>query len=534
MTAKGYLALVLHAHLPYVRHPEHEEFLEEDWLFEAIIETYLPLLSVVEGLKKDMVEFSLTISFSPTLTSMLQDSLLKERFLRHLNRLIELSEKEVERTAHIPELNDLASNYLWSLSEAKKTYIEKYDCDIISAFGNLMDAGYLEIITCAATHGFLPLISQNELAVKAQIRIACDHHEKVFGKRPKGFWLPECAYYPGVEKHLKNEGILFFFVDSHGVLHSKPRPKYGVFAPVFTENGIAVFGRDTESSLQVWSARHGYPGDPVYRDFYRDIGFDLDLEYIKPYIQPTGHRKMTGIKYHRITGQNVDKKEIYDRQKALLKASEHAADFIEKRIIQLQNLSGLMDRPPIITAPYDAELFGHWWSEGPDFLNFLFRKIHHGQSGLKTITPVEYLRLYPLNQPVSLSASSWGSMGFSNVWLNESNDWIYPHLHKSAERMEEMATRFYDANGTTLRAMNQAMRELLLAQGSDWAFIMKTGGMVPYAEKRVKDHVSRFNRLYKEVMAQNIDEGFLKEIESMDNIFPDIDIRIFASRLKSR
>ncbi len=525
--SKGYLALTLHAHLPFVRHPEHEEFLEEDWLFEAIIETYIPLLSVFEGLRKDEVNFKLTLSMTPTLISMLNDELLQERFLNRLNKLIELCEKEVERTAHLNEFRDLAKMYHWRLTQVREVYTAKYGLDLVSAFADFMEEGFLEIITSAATHGYLPAVMVNEEAARAQIRVACDHYEKTFGQRAKGFWLPECAYQQGVEKYLKEEGIRFFFVDAHGILLSQPRPRYGAFAPIYTNDGIAVFGRDVESSKQVWSAKEGYPGDPVYRDFYKDIGFDLDFDYIRPYIQPDGHRKMTGIKYHRVTGGNYDK-EPYNHQEALFKAATHADDFIKRRMESVNRLTELMDRPPLITAPYDAELFGHWWYEGPEFLNFVFRKLHGKNIDIEPITPLEYLRRYPANQIAEPAASSWGHMGYSDVWINESNDWIYRHLHKAADRMTELASQFHDSSGIVERAVNQAARELLLAQSSDWAFIMKTGTMAPYAKKRVKDHIAWFNRLYDEIISGKINESFLSGLEDRNNLFPEIDFRIYS------
>ncbi|MBI4667400.1 MAG: DUF1957 domain-containing protein [Nitrospinae bacterium] len=527
---KGYLALVLHAHLPFVRHPEHEEFLEEDWLFEAITETYISLLTIFEGLKKDGVRFRVTMTLSPTLISMLRDELLQERYLKRLGKLTDLAELEIGRTRFSPKLNELAAMYRWRFEEARELFEKKYNCDLVGAFKTFQDEGYIEIITCAATHGYLPLLAVNEAAVKAQIKVACQQYETVFGRKARGIWLPECGYQPGFETYLKDEGILFFFTDAHGVLHAEPRPRYGVFAPIYTKDGVAVFGRDVESSRQVWSARDGYPGDPVYRDFYRDIGFDMDIEYLKDYLAPDNLRKMTGIKYNRITSRESGDKELYVYKDALNRASEHADDFVRRRMEQIERLEGLMDRPPLIVAPYDAELFGHWWFEGPEFLNFVLRKCAMESDRLETITPYDYIRIFPANQMAAPSASSWGHKGYSEVWLDESNDWIYRHLHKAADRMVELArVKREGNNGLIERALNQAARELLLAQSSDWAFIMKTGTMSQYAEKRTKEHLARFNRLYDDVVHDSVDEGYLKELEGSDNIFPDINWRVYTA-----
>ena len=196
---------------------------------------------------------------------------------------------------------------------------------------------------------------------------------------------------------------------------------------------------------------------------------------------------------------------------------------------QIEHLASIMDRKPIVVAPYDAELFGHWWFEGPDWINFLFRKIAFDQKTISLITPMEYLEMYPVNQVSTPSLSSWGYKGYNEYWLNGSNDWIYRHLHKAAERMIELSQKFSDTNGNALknRALNQAARELLLAQSSDWAFIMKTGTMVEYAVKRTKEHLFRFTRLYDDIRANNIDAAWLSDIEGKDNIFPDIDYRVY-------
>jgi 1,4-alpha-glucan branching enzyme len=460
---------------------------------------------------------------------MLSDPLLQYRYLRHIQKLIELASKEVERTRWQNEFHELALMYYWRFNRARDVFTNHYKNNLLQAFKELQDAGKLEVITCAATHGFLPLmgVGPNGMkGIRAQIKIAVEQYEKHFGRRPRGIWLPECGYAPGVDEFLREAGIKFFFTESHGVLHASPRPKYGVFAPIYCPSGVAAFGRDLESSKQVWSAIEGYPGDYDYREFYRDVGFDLDFEYIRPYITPDGKRVQTGMKYYRITGPTTDKKP-YVLAHALEKAASHAGNFMFNREKQIEYLSSLIDRKPIIVAPYDAELFGHWWYEGPEWLNFLFRKIYHDQKTIKLIHPMEYLEAYPTNQVSTPSMSSWGYKGYCEVWLNGTNDWIYRHLHKANDRMVELANRYHGHDGLTARALRQTARELLLAQSSDWAFIMKTGTMVEYAIKRTKEHLLRFNDLYEQICENRINEAFLNEIESKDNIFPELDYRVY-------
>jgi len=523
---KGLLSLVLHAHLPFVRHPEHEYFLEENWLYEAITETYIPLIHMFEGLLKDHVPYRITMSLTPPLISMLKDPLLQERYIKHLDKLIELANKEIDRTRFQPAFHEVALHYYWQLTQARETFVNRYFRDLTWAFKKFQDLGHLEIITCSATHGFLPLINRTEAAVRGQIVTAVKQYEGVFGRKPLGIWLPECGYFPGVDRFLKDVGIRYFLTDTHGILHASPRPKFGVYAPIYCPSGVAAFGRDMESSKQVWSAVEGYPGDYDYREFYRDIGFDLDYEYIRPYISPDGLRINTGIKYYRITG-DTDDKQPYVRAWALEKAAYHAGNFMFNREKQCEFLNDFMGRKPMIVAPYDAELFGHWWYEGPEFLNFLIRKMAFDQKTVRLVTPSDYLRMYPVNQVSTPSMSSWGWKGYAETWLSGANDWIYFHLHKATLRMTELANRFQGQNGVVQRALNQAARELFLAQSSDWAFIMHTGTMVPYAVRRTKEHLLNFLRLYEDMMNNRLDEGWLNHLENKSNIFPHMDYRLF-------
>jgi len=525
----GYLNLVLHAHLPYVRHPEFDDFLEEDWLYEAITETYIPLLDMMDGLDRDGVDWRLTMSVTPTLAGMLSDPLLQYRYVRHLDNLIALANKEIERTRWEPEFNHLARMYNERFNRARDVFVSQYHNNILNGFRRFFDSGKLELITCGATHGFLPLMNVNRNAMRAQVELGAREFERHFGRRPRGIWLPECGYSEGIDELLAEAGIQYFFTDTHGVLFAHPRPRYGVYTPLICpRSGVAVLGRDTESSKQVWSSIEGYPGDYIYRDFYRDVGFDLDYEYLKPHLHQMGHRSMLGIKYYKISGRS-DAKEPYDPQAAREKATEHAGNFMFNREKQVEWLSGSMDgRPALIVAPYDAELFGHWWFEGPHWLDMLFRKMHFDQDTIKNITVPEYLERHPNNPKGQPSFSSWGHKGYTEVWLNGNNDWIYPHLHMGADRMVELARGNPDASPLRRRALNQAARELLLGQSSDWAFIMKTGTMVEYAHDRTRVHVLNFNHLYEQLKHNNIDELWLTEVERRHNIFPDIDYRIFA------
>ena len=506
--------------------------MEEDWLYEAITEVYFPLISTLSELHESGASPRLTLSMSPTLCEMLSDPLLISRYSRHLENLFALTRKEVERTAHeAPEFLAAARMYFENISAVLALWDDCYQHDLIQAFRHLQDAGLLEIIPCSATHGFTPLISTPE-AKRAQILVAINNHRKHFGQLPRGFWLPECAYEQGLEILLGDYGIEYFITDAHSILNGDPHPHYGVYAPVHCLNGVAVFGRDPETSQQVWSAEVGYPGHPDYREFYRDIGWDAPLEYLMPHLHAGGERRHLGLKYYRITGQDVpqEAKQPYEPEAARRRAEIDASHFIDERFHQAEHLRDSLAMPaPVIVSPYDAELFGHWWYEGPQFLYYIFRKLRWGANDLMAVTPGDILDSGIASQRQQPAVSSWGEDGYFKVWLNDANAWMYPHQHNAEERMTALANRHLEPDTLTRRALNQAARELLLAESSDWAFQIYKGTTVEYATRRFKTHILRFDALASAIDAGSINEEHLREIEERDNIFPELDYSLYKS-----
>jgi 1,4-alpha-glucan branching enzyme len=536
---KGFFSLVLHAHLPFVRHPERKHFFEEDWLFEAITEVYLPLLDALARLRAEGCEPRLAMSVSPTLCEMLSDELLRARYTRHLDNLLALAEKEFARTfRERPQLFPAARLNFESLRAARRLWEEVYARDLVRAFRELQDAGVLEIMTCAATHALLPLVSTTE-ARRAQIGIAASNYLKHFGRAPRGIWLPECAYAAGLETLLAEAGIEYFIADAHALLHGEPRPRYGAHLPVRCANGVAAFPRDTESSQQVWSSIVGYPGDPAYREFYRDLGWDAPLEYLLPHLNDDARRRPLGLKYHRVTGRDVSlaDKMPYEPEAAAARARTHASHFVAERIKQIERLGdALGNRAPLVVAPYDAELFGHWWFEGVRFLECVLRLLHERRAEIAAVTPGDYLDSLDDDQPLQtlrLSDSSWGEEGYYKVWLSPANSWLYPHQHAAEARMTRLVERFAaDATGQPdddliARALKQCARELVLAQASDWAFQMYQGTVADYAARRFRSHVARFAALADALERGEIDATLLSEIEARDNLFTEIDAKYF-------
>jgi len=565
--SSGCLALILHAHLPFVRHPEHEHFLEEDWFFEAITECYIPLVRMMQRLVDKHVPLKLAMSLTPTLCAMLRDKLLCERYIRHLDLLIDLTARERKRNRNHPQLRALADFYFEMFCETKRFFVDEYKCDLLTPFRELRETGALEIIASAATHGLLPLLQQPvatdgadlgvpafasararstpaATAARAQILIGRDVYTDTFAAQPAGFWLPECAYAPALDSILQEANVRWFGLDTHGLLFGSPRPRHSIYAPCYTPAGPAAIARDRDSSRQVWSTKGGYPGDPAYREFYRDVGFDLPLDHLGPLAY--GVRKFSGVKYHRVTGPDVHK-ELYDLVAAKKVAETQARHFVEERRRQIDQISAT-GFDPIVVVPFDAELFGHWWFEGPHFLEHVIRHAANNRD-FQLSTPSEYLAAHPTQQIVEPAASTWGENGYLEVWLNPSNAWIYPQLHDAAQRMSEVARGYACpvveqprkhsalpsdkvAGGAPAlqfddRVLKQLARELLLAQSSDWAFLIKTGTAREYATKRIFEHLSRFNRLYDQLTTNDVDEEFLCECEFRDNLFPNVNWRYY-------
>ncbi len=523
----GILSLLLHAHLPFVRHPEYEDCLEERWLVEALVECYLPLLRMLEGRADRGARGRITVSLSPTLLAMLADPLLRDRLAERMGRLLELASRDVARYRGASPLGPLAEHYRDRFREGLRQYEERYRRDVAGAFRAVEGAGVVRLITCGATHGFLPLMDLGRPSWRAQIGVAAREFERHIGHPPEGFWLPECGYTPGVEEVLAEFGIRWFAVDSHAILDACPRPVPGTYAPLQTPSGVLALGRDAESSRQVWSSTEGYPGDAWYREYYRDQGFDLPLEEVRDYLPSGGTRTHLGLKYHRITDRRFPHREPYEPARAAERVEAHAAHFVEGRAAQARAASEALGQPATLLAPYDAELFGHWWYEGPAWLDHVLDGVA-ARSDLIATDPATAASELPRMPEGRLHPSSWGQGGYAGVWLDPVNDWIYRPLLRAAERMQALAAARDGGDPHRARALAQAGRELLLAQASDWAFILKTGTLVPYAVRRTETHLDRFEKLAGALESGTVEPGLVAEIEEADPIFPELDPGLFT------
>lgn len=528
---RSQLALVLHAHLPFVRHPEHETFLEELWLFEAIAETYLPLLARMDGWARDGLRWHLTLTLTPTLCAMLRDELLGRRFEHYLATRLELAARERERHLLQPAFGALAGLYERFYKDAQTIWFA-HQGDILAGFDRHARAGNLEILASAATHAFLPLLTDHPASVRAQLSVGAESYRRAFGRPPAGIWLPECGFAPALDPHIREAGFTHFVMETHGILHADPLPRRGVMAPILTPGGSAAFGRDPASARQVWSRRGGYPGDLRYREFHRDLIHDADRDYLRSCLATEDLHGFSGFKYHRITSHDPNaEKSPYNHTEAMQVVREHAEHFLKARATHGIAAAGMLDRQPLFVCPYDAELFGHWWFEGVEFLDHVVRGACASGSQLELTTLQRHLELHPANQCAMPAASSWGEGGHGRVWLNPKNAWMQPHLRLMRERMVEVVNHRPVAStaappehrSVRRRVLQQAGRELLLAQSSDWPFLMTAGTASSYARERFVGHLANFNRLLDEAANGAIDLPFLEQIEDRNNLFPWLD-----------
>ncbi len=536
--SSGYLVIALHGHLPFINHPEHETFLEEDWLFEGVADCYLPLLQMMDGWARDSVHAGITVDLSPPLLSMLANHGLRHRIWRYLEARRTLVTRQLAKMSAHDEFRAAAE---FSREETEQALARWEACggDVARAFAEHQDAGRVEIMTCAATHGLSPVLLDTG-SMRAQVTEAVKAHERYIGRRPRGIWLPECGVHPQVLSFLADFDLCFTFSEDRAVRYAWPPPANDVYRPLFSPEGVAIFPRDPGSAKEVWSAAEGYPGDFRYREFYRDLGYDASDDILDPqHKQGTGARKNMGLKLHRITGRvALDAKAPYVPQDAAAAVQEHALHFARRRTEDAAGLRIAFDGPPCITAAFDAELFGHWWHEGPRFLDAFIRQLASGdvdgRETPKPVTALRYLELQPTQQVSHPAVSSWGDGGAFEVWCNGKNDWLWRRVHDARLRLQGVvrmhsASSSSDATGGLIeRAVKQATREVLLAQSSDWPFILTMGTQTGYATRRPIVHLSRAHRLMQGLEHGHVDEADLQQMEERDAVFPDVDPAPFA------
>jgi 1,4-alpha-glucan branching enzyme len=523
------LVFVLHGHLPYARRQGQWPHGEE-WIHEAASTTYIPLLIALTDLAERGVPYHLTIGLTPILMEQLADPSVIANMEAYLADRLERAESDRIRFAQTGASREarVALLYAEHFGGALAAFQRRFNRDIVGSFAALHRSGHVELMVSAATHGYLPLLGRAS-SIAAQLQVGIEAYTRRVGSAPRSIWLPECAYrpaqggLPGIESFLEAQGINLFFTESQNV---EEAPLAGgapgtptTFRPYrIASSSVQVVARNQRVAEQVWSRWQGYPGDVDYREFHRK-----DAE--------------SGLWYWRITGGDVElgDKDLYDPDWAAAKIESHARHFVGVVEDEAARWRATTDQPAIICAAYDAELFGHWWFEGVQWLaRVLELASSGGRADVTTATAGGDVAAHPADAAINLPPSSWGRYRTDYTWNNAKTAWMWPMIHERERRMESLVARFPEASGDMLATLTQAGRELLLLESSDWPFLVTTGQASEYATRRFNAHVKRFDRL-----THLLDEGTAESsagrhlrarLELLDNPFPDLDYHVFRDR----
>ena len=555
---RGAFTFVLHSHLPYCRQAGRWPHGEE-WLHEAIAETYVPLLRNLCNLAEQGIAPRLTLGITPVLADQLADKLVVEHFEIYAQDRADRARNDVERFQRLGDAQGetLARFYADYYDGVLETFRDRFKRSLLGVARGLQDAGHIEVLTSAATHGYLPLLSRDS-SIYGQLSTGVQTYRRHFGRAPRAVWLPECAYRPayregpdenapvrpGLESFLAQVGLRLFFVETHTIEGGMPVGKareevigpYGniprryvvplpehvapvsgtTYLPYYVGRpDVAAIGRNNQTGLQVWSADYGYPGDFDYREFHKKDG-------------------TSGMQYWRVTGARIDlgQKDYYHPDWAAGKVREHAQHFsqmVEELVADYNTRSG---RYGVVAAIYDTELFGHWWFEGVDWLAEVLRNLANSEV-VELTTASDYVTGHPPEDVVALPESSWGMGGNHFTWDNADTHWMWPTIHEAEARMERLVARYPQADGTAREVLDQAARELLLLESSDWPFLITTGQAAEYAIERFCAHSGRFDRLAERAESGDFDQAAAeqaRELYERDKLFPEIDYRVFAER----
>ncbi|NIM93729.1 MAG: DUF1957 domain-containing protein [Anaerolineales bacterium] len=551
MNKVGAFTFVLHSHIPYTRQAGRWPHGEE-WLHEAAAETYIPLLDRLYAILEDGVKARLTLGLTPILLEQLADEDVRRNFLTYLDGRIEGVKKDIHRFESEDEshFTYLAHFYRDWYENIRSSFVDRYDSNLVPAFRKLQEEGIIEVITSGATHGYLPLLDRDE-SINLQIRAAVESYQRHMGCAPRAIWLPECAYRPafvaddgrvrpGIEDFLSKHNLKLFFAETHmiegglpvGVAAGEAIGPYGAvvrrylvpftdaeveepattYQPYYvTEPVVSVIGRNNQTGLQVWSAEWGYPGEYDYRDFHKKDG-------------------SSGMQYWRITGASVDlaEKDAYHPDWAAFKAEQHSAHF--SKLVDDLAMSYWEEEKVfgIISANYDTELFGHWWFEGIDWLDGVLRRLASSEV-VQLMTASDYIEEHPPDTVLHLPEGSWGAGGTHFVWDNVDTHWMWPIIHGAEQRMLRRIQDRSDVSQAERKVLNQAARELLLLQSSDWPFLVTTGQAKEYAIQRFQQHVDRFDELLNSLDAGEPNVNLAEKLWERDKIFPDIDYEWFKT-----
>ncbi|GMO24797.1 MAG: DUF1957 domain-containing protein [Termitinemataceae bacterium] len=535
MRVKNVISIVLNCNLPFVRHPEVPFFYEEIPFYSSISDTIFPLLNMMEKLTADNVPFKIGLVISPTMCSMLQDELLISRYFAWLERQISFGVAEINRTKKNPKLFELAAYYHGKAVKNKSLFKDIYKSNIPAAFAAFQKKGMLELICAPATNCFLPFYKDKKEAMNALFETGIMSHNLSFHSSSNGIYLPLLGWHKALDQYLIRCNINWSIIETHGALLAMPIAKYGSFYPIKTKNGTTLFVKDYYAYADVMYKDNGIQYDPAFLDFYSDAVDNLPKEAVKLFLNSRGIRIPTGFKY---TAMN---KSLYNPQLAIERAVKMAEKFLCRRAEALANAYDKLNdeekksnKKLLSLCVWDADFVGRFWHEGYVFLENLFR-LANQRDDVEFMTPSQYLEDQSDQdfQIVEPEYSSTNINGYGETLIEANNDWACRHIARALDRMTEMSERFKDESGIRERCLNQAAREVLLALSSDWPRLMSevyTSSLPKwksYAKKRLEEHLRNFTTIYESLGSNYLNTKFLTELENRNNIFPDMNYRVF-------
>ncbi len=515
--------MVLQGHLPFVKEPGYPQFLEETWFFEGLSETYIPLAQMLLRLQAKGIKSHVTLSLSATLIGMMQDELLQDRYIAYLDTLINLGERELVRLDGQGQIYELAKSYHDRYCELRGFFVDTISRDLIKVYRQLFDAGIVNLITTAATHAYLPLFQGHPRAVSAQVEEGLVAFEEAFAIRPTAFWLPECGFYPGLEKILREKKLKYTYVAAHSLLFGSADLPNGLYEPVKDpKSGMVFFPRHYAASQDIWDQSTGYPSDPAYREFYRDIGFSLDMDYLSTEEYPLPGRIFTGYKYYSITDLETNAKELYNPELAQKRIVENVDNFIYRRRQERRSFPASYNGAPIMTVALNADLFGHWWHEGIMWLETFIMRMQE-QKDLMLCTAEEYIKLFPAKTTGLPSLSSWEQGGYSESWLSDNTQGLYPYLFAYIEDVSACMDRYPATQNIKKRILDQLIRELLMSMGSDWLFLLGSGAYQNFALKQIQEHLENMRAIIDGICQGSLQVNWILELNKRHSVLPNID-----------
>ncbi len=526
------LAFIIKTSQDFIRtneeNPPECDKLKLNSFFEAISDSYIPLLQMFERLVQDQVSFKIGLVLPPVLCSMLDDEKIQKLYIDFLDKRIALGKKEMTRCKDNPQALSIATATTEKNKEIKKSFVDDYKKNLLAQFVQFQKQGLVEILGTCATDIFMPYYADLPESLSAQIEMGLQSYKKCFGELPEGFYLPEFGYTPGIETIIRSYGYSYTILHSRSILLAGNPPENGIFYPVRTDNSLVAYTADPYIDEYIYS-EEGWSSNEVYRNENRDIGFELDLKKLTPVMEEKTARCSTGYKYWK-KDFNDASEVSYDYEKASDQARNHALDFIQRKIELLSKAELYVKNADFVVSVccIDENKIRRQWSE---YLLWLEAVIRNAAANDLTLASCgEILPKASSLERIEPYYSAGTGDGYGENLLSSKNCWMMRYVRKATERMVDLAERFPSDTGLKTRLLNIGALELLLAQSSTLAKMIDEEEDAEYAERRFRLAINAFTVVFDALGSNTVSTEWLTRLELMDNLFPWINYKIFSTK----